>query len=115
MASPVYSTQFVQAPGFSGAAAVQYVVPAGFRAVVKCITMVYGDVTASGADAWVQSANLTKLARYTWAFTVSDPTNFGGTALFYGSWVLESADTLAIQTAAGTLDFYASGYLLALP
>lgn len=111
----VYSKRLFSAPSFSGPAVVQYVCPAGFRAVVRTITIVYGDVSVSGADCWVQLEDLTKLCRYTWASTLSDPTNFGGTAVFDGRWVLNAAETLSTQTAAGTVDFFCSGYELTLP
>ena len=112
MAAPVYSTGFFRAPSFSGGPTDQYTVPGGFRAVVKCITIVYGNIIASGLDAWVQTQDLCKLARYTWAVTLSSPTNYGGTALFFGDWVVYAGETLQTQTAAGTCDIQASGYLL---
>lgn len=89
-----------------------YTVPTGFVAAIKCISIAYGDIIGSGLDAWVQTEDLCKLARYTWAFSVGAPTNFGGTALFYGSWVVLEGETLSVQTAAGTCDIQASGYLL---
>jgi len=115
MASPVFSENFFRAPSFSGGATAVYTVPTGFRAVVKCISIVYGDITASGLDAWVQTEDLCKLVRYTWASTLSTPQNFGGTALFYGAWTALDGETLSVQTASGTCDIQASGYLLTLP
>lgn len=115
MARPVYSTQFFFAPSFSGGPTDQYVVPTGMLAVVKTITIVWGDVAVSGIDAWVQDDTLTKLWRYTWASTLSDVTNFGGSSRFWGMHVLNQGQTLQTQTAAGTCDIACSGYLLTLP
>jgi hypothetical protein len=111
----VFSLNFFRAASFTGGPVEQYTVPAGKLAVVKCITIVWGDVIASGVDAWVMTEDDCKLWRYTWAFTVSDPTNFGGTALGWGAWTLLEGESLYTQTVAGTVDFQASGYLLALP
>lgn len=115
MAAPVYSTLFVSHAAVNGGPYLEYTVPTGMVAVIKCMTIVYGDITASGLDAWLQTDDLAKLARYTWATTLSSPQNFGGTALFFGSWVLDAATELYTQTATGTCDIVASGYLLSLP
>lgn len=114
MASPVRSTQFISAAGFTGPAVTQYVVPGGYVAVVKCITIVWGNVSVSGVDAWVQTDDLCKLWRYTWASTVGDLTNYGGSSLFWGAAALIEGTEIQVQTAAGTVDFQASGYLLEL-
>lgn len=111
----VYSEQFINAPALSGGPHDEYAVPPGYIAVVKTITIVWGDIVASGLDAWVQLDNLVKLWRYTWAFTFSDPTNFGGTSRFWGSHVCKPGQVLQAQTASGTCDIAASGYLLKLP
>jgi hypothetical protein len=115
MAAPVYSTNFFRAASATAGPTDVYTVPGGNVAVVKCITIVYGDIIASGLDAWVQTEDYCKLARYTWAYTISTPFNYGGTALFYGTWVVLEGETLAVQTGAGTCDIQASGYLLTLP
>ena len=113
--STVYSTRFVAAPGFSGGPTTQYIVPAGFVAVVKDMRIVWGNILASGFDGWFQDDGLTKFLRYSWAFTVGTPTNFGGTLQAWGAVVLEEGTELQIQTEAGTGDFSAAGYLLKLP
>lgn len=92
-----------------------YTVPLGFRAVVKTLSIVWGDVAVSGLDAWVQLPDLTKLIRRTLTFPGSDPQYIGGSLVSFASWVLNEGDTLAVQTAAGTADFHGSGFLLALP
>ena len=115
MATPVYSTNFFRAAATSGGPTPVYTVPNGFVAAVKCITIVWGNVIASGIDAWVQTEDLCKLVRYAWAFTPGTPTNYGGVQVSYGSWVLLEGETMSVQTAAGTCDIQASGYLLATP
>jgi hypothetical protein len=115
MAPPVYSTSVIRLAGFSGGPTLAYVVPAGQRLVVKNIAIVWGNVIASGIDAWLQDAGLVKLARYTWAFTVANPTNFGGTAQWWGMWVFDEGEELYAQTASGTCDISAHGYLLSTP
>lgn len=111
----VYSTRFVQAPSFSGGLHLEYTVPAGFRAVVRNISIVWGDVVASGLDAWVQDNAGAKLVRRTIAAGVVDYEDLGGCDVFEGRWVYEASEALYVQTATGTCDFLASGFLLALP
>jgi hypothetical protein len=115
VARPVYSTQFVALPAYSGPAFPAYVVPAGKVAVVKDLRITWGNVVVSGLDAWFQDENLVKVWRYAWGFTLATPTNFGGTAAWWGMWVLNAGETIECQTAAGTADFAASGYLFDLP
>jgi hypothetical protein len=112
---PVYSTQFVDLPAFSGGPFPAYAVPAGKLAVVKDMRIVFGEVTISGVDAWFQDNALTKLWRYAWFVSLGSPTNHGGTSAWWGMAVLNAGDVLQVQTAAGTVDFSASGYLLDLP
>lgn len=111
----VFSAQLFAAPGVSGGPFVQYTAPPGYLTVVRCISIVWGDITVSGLDAWVQSGNLTKLCRKTWALTFSDVTEYGGVLINNGRWAIEAGDTLSVQTAAGTCDIFASGYELKLP
>jgi hypothetical protein len=115
MAREVYSTRFVSQGAVSGGPNDAYTVPAGFLAVVKDMRITWGNVIASGVDAWFQTDDLTKLWRYTWAFTVGTPTNFGGTAAWWGMAAIPEGAILQVQTVAGTVDFAASGYLLQLP
>jgi hypothetical protein len=83
--------------------------------VVKNITIVFGVVTITGVDAWLMTPDLAKLARYTWFTSLGAVTNNGGTAQWWGMWVVQPGETLQAQTAAGTVDFTAAGYELALP
>lgn len=115
MASSVFSLNFFRHPAQGGGPTDEYTCPTGHVAVVKCITITWGDIVASGLDAWVQTQDLTKLLRYSWAFTLGTPTNFGGTLVGYGSWTFNSGETLQSQCNAGTCDIQASGYLLTLP
>lgn len=111
----VFSEQFISHASLTGGPYDEYVVPAGYVAVVKTITIIWGDVAVSGIDAWVQLDNLTKLWRYTWASTLSDVTNFGGSSRFWGSHVCKPGQIIQAQTVAGTCDVQAGGYLLKLP
>jgi hypothetical protein len=111
----VYSRRLVQAPAFSGGPTVVYTVPPGVVSVVKCIAIVWGDVTASGLDAWLQDGSLAKLVRRTIAAVVQPYEELGGCDVFYGSWTYLSGESLYAQTARGTCDFLASGYELELP
>ena len=111
----VYSKLFCSEASFTDGPVSVFTVPDGFLAVVKCLSIVYGNVTDSGIDAWFQTADECKLVRYAWASTLGDVVNYGGVAVWFGSWVIEVADELSIQTASGTADFKASGYLLSTP
>ena len=111
----VYSTRFVAAPSTSGGPYTAYTVPAGFVAVVKETTIVWGDIIASGLNAWFQDDAGCKRHRYALAFTAMTPTNFGGVDQLWGMWVLVEGESIQIQTVDGTADFQASGYLLSLP
>jgi hypothetical protein len=114
VARPVYSALFFRAPAASGGPTLAYTVPAGFLAVVRTMSVVWGDVTISGLDAWVQTEDLAKLCRVTLATGLSG-TTIGGCSIFNGHWAVEPAETLSVQTASGTCDFTCSGYLLTLP
>ena len=111
----VYSTRFAAVPGFSGGPLTVYTVPAGYVAVVKDFRIVWGNILASGFDGWFQDDGLTKFIRYSWAFTPSTPSNFGGVLQTWGAVVLEEGTELQVQTVTGEGDFSAAGYLLALP
>lgn len=111
----VYSTQVVNAQSVNGGPFAEFPVPAGKLLVVKSLSIVWGDITVSGLDAWFQGESLAKLVRYTWGATLSSPTNLGGTAQWWGMWVFEPGDVISVQTATGTCDMHAGGYLLSLP
>lgn len=111
----VYSTLMFRAPSFSGSAVTVYTCPPDKVAVVKCMSIVWGDVSVSGLDAWIQTQDLTKLCRVTDAYTVPGFVGAGGTQVFWGEWVLYPGESLSCQTASGTVDFQASGYELSTP
>lgn len=111
----VYSTRFLSLPAFSGGPSAVFTVPSGYRAVVRTLGIVWGDVTLSDLDAWFQTSDLTKLCRITINGGSSVPEVIGGCLISDGRWVLEQGDTLAGQTADGTVDMHAAGYLLTLP
>lgn len=111
----VYSKRLLQQPSASGGPHLAYTVPAGVRAFVRCISIVWGDVTVSGLDAWVQDNSGAKLVRRTIALGTVDYEDLGGCDVFYGAWLYDAGETLSVQCATGTADFLASGYELALP
>lgn len=112
--SSVYTHQFCASPATSGGPTTVYTVPPGFLAVIKSLVIVWGDVVISGLDAWFQTSNLTKLARTVQATGITAST-IGGTFAQYGTFPLLAGDELQVQTASGTADFFAGGFLLTLP
>ena len=111
MAYPVYSQRLFTAPAFTGGPFVVFTTPGGFVAVVDTISFVWGDISISQLDAWIQYDDLTKLVRHS-----EDALGDIDTCIiFTGRWVVPEGESLSAQTAAGTLDIHASGYLLTLP
>jgi hypothetical protein len=92
-----------------------YVVPPGLVAVVKMVSIVWGDVTVSGLDAWVQDGTLAKLVRRTIAALTQPYEALGGCDAFLGWWVYTPGESLSFQTSTGTCDIVVSGYELQLP
>ena len=115
MARALYSTQFFNHPSLSGGPVDEFVVPAGYIAVVKSIVITWGIVTISGVDAWVQDDNLCKLWRYTWFTSLGSPTNNGGSSGWWGMAVLLEGQKLQAQAGTGTVDITCAGYLLSTP
>jgi len=113
--SAVYSTRFLTLPSFTGGPSAAFTVPAGFRCVVRTISIVWGNITLSDLDAWVQTADLTKLTRISINGGSSDPRVNGGADIVDARYVLDEGDTLAAQAAHGTVDVHVAGYLLATP
>lgn len=111
----VFSTRFAFAPSFTGGPTTVYTVPVGQIAVVKAISMVWGDVRGSGLDAWVQDDAGCKLVRRTMNIGLQDYLDYGGSDLWWGMWVFPAGSSLVFQTVAGTVDLTASGYLLSTP
>lgn len=113
--SRVYSTQLAAAPSFTGGPTTVYTVPSGIRAVVRTVSIVWGNLTLSGLDVWVQNDSLVKLCRRTVSVGFQDYLNQGGCDVFTGWWVLNESEELQFQTTSGTVDIYVSGHELALP
>jgi hypothetical protein len=111
----VFSRRLISAPATTGGPHLAYTVPAGFVAVVKNISIAWGDVTISGLDAWVVDGALAKLVRRAIAAVTQPYEVEGGCDSFQGWWVYNAGETLSVQTASGTCDILASGYELALP
>lgn len=111
----VFSRRLAEAAAFTGGPTPQYLVPPGLVAVVKMISIVWGDVTVSGLDAWVQDAALVKLCRRTIAAGVQPYEELGGCDVFLGWWVYTPGESLEFQTATGTCDIVVAGYELSLP
>jgi hypothetical protein len=109
----VYSHRFGSAAGVSGGPYTAFVCPPGNVAVVKCLTIVWGNVTVSGLDVWWQLDDGTKLTRVMLGAGLSPV--LGGRDLWFGDCVLATGESLLYQAGTGTADFHASGYLLTAP
>lgn len=115
MPGPVNSTRFFDLQGVFGGTYDAYLVPTGYLAVVKCITITWGNVTVSGLDAGVLFPTGAYAARVVWYAQPLNPTsNFGGTERWWGSWVFNAGEWMRV-TVTNTVDFHASGYLLTTP
>jgi hypothetical protein len=113
--APVFSRRLAEAAAFSGGPTSQYLVPPGLVAVVKMISIVWGDVTISGLDVWVLDSSLAKLVRRTISAGTEPYELGGGCDVFLGWWVYTPGESLSFQTATGTCDIIVSGYELTLP
>lgn len=111
----IYSTRLAFAPSLTGGPHTVYTTPTGLLAVVKCMTVVWGDVRGSGLDAWAEDDAGCKLFRQTNNIGFQDDRDYGGSNLYYGTWVFPEATSLVFQTAAGTVDMTASGYVFDAP
>jgi hypothetical protein len=111
----VFTALLGRVAGQTGGPLTLYTATADKLAVVTSLSIVWGNVTLSDLDAWFQASDGTKLSRISFSGGSSNPQVLGGDHQVYGRWVLEYPDTLACQTASGTADFYASGFLLSLP
>src|SRR5215831_9895790 len=109
----VFSVRLLAEPSVSGGPFWPYVVPGARRAIVKCMSIVWGHIEDSGLDAWFQDDAGTKLTRVSWDIVaiplgvMPDFPRYGGSHIAWGSWVLEAGTQLGIQTESGTVDFYA--------
>lgn len=109
MATPVYSTSFLRSHGGAGGI---YTVPAGYLAVIRCITAVntgpdlpeHGQVFLGHSSCTIWSAVLSP-------FLPSSP---GNSATINLRVVVESTDTIQVNNGPD-VDVTVSGYLLSLP
>lgn len=111
MSYPVYSERFIALSGYSGGPTIEYTVPSGFVAVIKCIAVSVGANTAPVG--WrISLASAPQLARWDLDTLVTA----GGTQLLEGHWVLAADEEVQVETVDGlAADFFVSGFLLTLP
>lgn len=115
MSRAPYTAFLGRVAGQSGGPLTLYTARSDVLTVVTSLTIVWGDVTVSGLDAWFQSADGTKLSRMTLAVGITPGSFVGGDHTVYARWALEYPDELLCQTSSGTADFYATGYELSIP
>lgn len=115
--SAVYSTRLVDLPsvGPLPPTGTFLVGPAGFRAVIKNLTITWGNILTSGLDAGIRGPSGAYWARITYSILNLPISDLGGTQQWYGQWVLDEGETITWDVATGTVDMHASGYLLTLP
>lgn len=111
----VYSARIASAPAVNAGPVTVYTCPPDVLTVVKGISVVWGDITVSGLDAWVQLSDLCKWVRATFATGIGGVSPLGGVAQYWGMWVCEPGEEIQAQTATGTVDVTLAGYQLALP
>jgi hypothetical protein len=105
LAQPVYSTRFIARQGLNGTAT--YVVPAGFRAVVRDVDA-YCDNSGAGGTLFLHgSAGQTIWHLSLAAFATTD-------GMWRGRQVVEQLESFDVTTDTRT-DVTVSGYLLSLP
>lgn len=111
MAGVVYSTRFL-AGGISGRAGLLYVVPAGFVAVLRDMSVGWSTGAAAAGTATI---NLGAPSSRIWVVAV--PASQVGAAQWAGNLVLPAGETLVAGFSAVSTGIYftASGYLLSLP
>ncbi len=105
--TPVYSQRFIEALNLVGA--MDYTVPAGFRAVFKCIdvvdkTGVLGTVFQAGGA-----------IGQTWALWTTQGLAGPGSFQWTGSQVFFPGDVVSMNVSGDPCDVTASGFLLTLP
>ena len=110
MAGIVYSTEFCGVT-LTAPATVYYIVPAGFVAVVKCMTL--GWQTTAAGPAVTQVFAVASNSRL---WIVNHPVAEFNSAVWTGYLVLPAGERIRAGTSAvGSAYFTASGYLLTLP
>jgi len=107
VSSPVYSTRFI---GITlEAASVAYVVPAGYVAVIKCISLVYvGGPTPANGLVRAGGTNVPLV----WLYNEKGHDQ----VVVNGSWVVDAGESITFDVSpTNALSGYVSGYLLTLP
>lgn len=102
MPAPAYSSTLIRA---SGAGPFTYVVPAGYRAVVRDMNFVTGLTNPSEVAAYVVGH----------AYFYRDFLNPGGDISYLhwqGRVVVNDGESLVVTLSAGPVDCYVCGYLL---
>lgn len=110
MARALYSQRFLVQPGLSGTGP-SFIVPTGFRAIVKQVTLYAAPLLANTAAFFEHEPS--GAALFAERFNI----NAGGWAGFYGALVFDAGEGFHFQVnnAAGeAADVYAGGYLLSV-
>jgi hypothetical protein len=106
----LYTQLLARAQGFTGGPTVVYTVPAGFEAVVRCLTIVVG-ANVGAQDAFIALHAGPKIK---WVF-VQGVSNIQ-TFIQNGRWSFLPGDEIVFGTDGGlTADFYMTGWVLAIP
>ena len=109
MAQPVYSERFILSALPLGGN-VSYTVPAGFRAVIKQITVTA--LTSAGTLVWVAIAPGVLVE----VFVLTPASPPGSQPASERSYVAHAGDQInAYERGVGNADIYVGGYLLSLP
>jgi len=103
----VYSTRFIQHRGLTNSAPADYVVPAGFRAVVKSIVVYNNDVFQS--NLFLEGAVGQAVAYF--------ERSLGDRSIDQQTpdAVYEADELIRVRVVAGTWDVTVCGFLLTLP
>lgn len=110
MPLPVYSTRFIAQELVTGSLIADYVVPDGFRAIVRELTTV--TFATAGSEVWWNIKDLITFMVQAPAATITAR----AAATWSGRLVLEPGETLrAVCNSNPPADVSASGYLLSLP
>lgn len=105
MASPVYSSRFISAPGLSTTRS--YTVPAGYIAIIRDLDA-YGNITGF-ADLYLHGASGETLYWFHWSALQQEAVLWRGRQVIYAG---ESFDVTVSTGGIDAVDVAVSGYLL---